>query len=897
VALRITSTYTVGSARSRRLLALCAAAVALAVGAPPAQAQQGGSAIPPPDLVPLNQVPVPEPPSLFQYVKNKTAAIKLGKALFWDMQAGSDGVQACASCHFHAGADNRLKNTVNPGAKGGDLTFQVRGPNETLQPGDFPFHVRSDPDLQESLVLRDANDVVGSQGVLLNDFVGVVPGRATDSGTPLADPVFQFGGGHNARRVTGRNTPSNINAIFNFNNFFDGRAHFLFNGVNPFGPLDPSAGVWFFEGGALVKRPVAIQFGSLASQATGPVLDDTEMSYRGRTFPDVGRKLLSLTPLGQQVVHPGDSVLGQLSRAVILPDGTTGGQNGLATTYAQLIRDAFQDTFWSSPQLTPDGFTQMEANFSLYWGLAIQLYEATLVSDQTRYDRFLGGDQSALTAQEQRGFDIFFGGGNCNLCHVGTEGTNASVRAAAFLSNSSHLLIEQMAVLAGNSTIYDTGFNNTAVRPTGEDIGRGATAPFTNPLTGLPFPLGFSALAELDAQGLLGFEASLFPANSPLTPNLPAQLPATFPTSNNGGFKVPGLRNVELTAPYFHNGGDMTLDDVVDFYTRGGNFPALNQNDVDAAFGDLGTLQGSPDKAAALVAFMKAMTDERVRNESAPFDHPELYVPNGMAPDGNTEFLRIAARDAAGTPAPTIAITIDPIASPTRLATQTVTGTKAPGASISLRVNGGASVPVAAGGASSTWSAQVSGLVEGGNTLAFTATDIANQVSTVTATITLDTTAPLLTLGAVTTPTDLASQVVGGTVEPGVLPVVLVFSGASAGPVTVTGNAWSATLTGLVSGVNGFAVTATDTAGNMAIQSASLVFRVADGNLDGSASVDLGDAIRALRIAAGLVPALAQDLLHGDVAPLRGGLPSQDGAIDISDAQLILRKAAGLVSF
>src|SRR5512133_2485258 len=75
----------------------------------------GANVIPPPALLPLNQIPVPEPPNLFQFVKNKPAAIRLGKALFWDMQAGSDGVQACASCHFHAGADNRLKNTVNPG--------------------------------------------------------------------------------------------------------------------------------------------------------------------------------------------------------------------------------------------------------------------------------------------------------------------------------------------------------------------------------------------------------------------------------------------------------------------------------------------------------------------------------------------------------------------------------------------------------------------------------------------------------------------------------------------------------------------------------------------------------------------------------------------------------------
>src|SRR5512138_1696482 len=44
---------------------------------------------------------------LVDYVANLTAAIQLGKALFWDMQAGSDGKTACASCHFHAGADRR----------------------------------------------------------------------------------------------------------------------------------------------------------------------------------------------------------------------------------------------------------------------------------------------------------------------------------------------------------------------------------------------------------------------------------------------------------------------------------------------------------------------------------------------------------------------------------------------------------------------------------------------------------------------------------------------------------------------------------------------------------------------------------------------------------------------
>jgi len=35
--------------------------------------------------------------------------------MFWDMQAGSDGVQSCASCHFSAGADIRTRNQISPG--------------------------------------------------------------------------------------------------------------------------------------------------------------------------------------------------------------------------------------------------------------------------------------------------------------------------------------------------------------------------------------------------------------------------------------------------------------------------------------------------------------------------------------------------------------------------------------------------------------------------------------------------------------------------------------------------------------------------------------------------------------------------------------------------------------
>jgi cytochrome c peroxidase len=612
-----------------------------------------GQVVPPPTLNPLNQTPVPEPLNLATFVKNKPAAIRLGKALFWDMQAGSDGLTACATCHFSAGADNRKKNQLNPGLLAGDtvfgnnrlgvLDFRQFGPNYTLQPADFPLHERQVPaDFQSSPPLRDTNDVVSSQGVRLSQFVDVVPGSTVDTVTAIPDPVFHHPGSvapfNNTRRVEPRNTPTVINAVFNFTNFWDGRANFIFNGENPFGPADPSAGAWFNVGGNLVKEPVAIQFGSLASQAVGPPLSEFEMSARGRTFPKLGRKMLSLPPLGKQRVHPGDSVLGPLSNATLQQNGTVLGGNGLNISYDRMIQDAFQNNLWDSSQLSPGGFNQMEANFSLFWGLAIQLYEATLVSDQTPFDRWLGGDATALTDQQKLGFSLFNGIGNCTACHGGIEFTTASAASVAFVNNFANGTIELMFVSDGSQVVYDNGFNNTGVTPTTDDTGRGGTAPFRNPLTGQPIPLSFSRLAELQRLGRLPFE----------TPILDPFLPPTLPVNADGAFKVPGLRNVALTAPYFHNGSAATLEEVMDFYTRGGNFPAANLHELDPLIGQgISLLQGKETLHAAIIAFLKALTDPRVVAESAPFDHPELFVP-----EGDPEvLLRIPARDAAGQPA------------------------------------------------------------------------------------------------------------------------------------------------------------------------------------------------------------------------------------------------------
>src|SRR6187455_3240637 len=103
----------------------------------------------------LRLIPVPVPPGLNDFVADADMARALGKALFWDMQVGSDGVQACASCHFRAGADPRSKNQLSPGLRKSptpDVSFTTAGgPNAQLKASDFPLSRLANPGVRGAL--------------------------------------------------------------------------------------------------------------------------------------------------------------------------------------------------------------------------------------------------------------------------------------------------------------------------------------------------------------------------------------------------------------------------------------------------------------------------------------------------------------------------------------------------------------------------------------------------------------------------------------------------------------------------------------------------------------------------------------------------------------------------
>ena len=189
-------------------------------------------------LRPLASVAVPAPAG--GQIVDRAAAIALGKALFWDQQAGSDGMTACATCHATAGADSRQYNIVNPGPNGIFEACGTTGASQYTTPCD-----------------GTTDDRLGSQGVVAATFASIAsdPSSAADVCTPSAPGTFGT-----ARQVTGRQAPSVIAAVFYRDVFWDGRADHTFNGVDPFGAT----------ANALQTPMNMMGNGALASQATGP---------------------------------------------------------------------------------------------------------------------------------------------------------------------------------------------------------------------------------------------------------------------------------------------------------------------------------------------------------------------------------------------------------------------------------------------------------------------------------------------------------------------------------------------------------------------------------------------------------------------------------------------------
>jgi cytochrome c peroxidase len=189
-------------------------------------------------------------------------------------------------------------------------------------------------------------------------------------------------------------------------------------------------------------------------------------------------------------------------------------------------------------------------------GMAIAAYERTLVSADSRFDRwYFGHQQEALRAAERRGYELFKGKAGCSACH------SINARHAFFTDNGMH-----------NTGI---GYRAAFSRPTARQI---------------PVAPGklVSVTGALPNQGndLGRYEVTLNPAD-------------------RWKYKTPSLRNVALTAPYMHDGSVKGLQEVVEFYNAGG---VANDN-LDPLIRPLGL---SANEIDDLVAFLYSLTGSNV---------------------------------------------------------------------------------------------------------------------------------------------------------------------------------------------------------------------------------------------------------------------------------------------
>jgi len=153
---------------------------------------------------------------------------------------------------------------------------------------------------------------------------------------------------------------------------------------------------------------------------------------------------------------------------------------------------------------------------------ALSSYVRSILSGDSPYDRFINGERTALSAEEQAGLQIFRGKGNCTACHVGPNFTD--------------------------ERLHNTG------------------------------------LAWRDGQWLD-----------------PGRFAVTGKETDRGAFKTPTLREIARTAPYMHDGSLATLEEVIEFYDRGGNANPYRDP-------ELRPLHLNAEEKQALATFLRALS-------------------------------------------------------------------------------------------------------------------------------------------------------------------------------------------------------------------------------------------------------------------------------------------------
>jgi cytochrome c peroxidase len=200
------------------------------------------------------------------------------------------------------------------------------------------------------------------------------------------------------------------------------------------------------------------------------------------------------------------------------------------------------------------------------YGKAMEAFERTLVSRNAPFDRYVGGDRNAIGSDAKEGLKVFIGKGGCVRCH----------NQPLFSDDDFHVI----------GLRIDT-----------------TLSPFA-----APGETGRQANQALICDPTVA--GGDFSVNGPYSDDRQTGRDGDFcsQTIPVGLWRTKGLRHVAKTAPYFRDGQAKTLEDVVDFYDRGG--------DPEGTFlggpKEIRPLNLSAEEKRDLVAFLTTLTGDPV---------------------------------------------------------------------------------------------------------------------------------------------------------------------------------------------------------------------------------------------------------------------------------------------
>jgi cytochrome c peroxidase len=195
---------------------------------------------------------------------------------------------------------------------------------------------------------------------------------------------------------------------------------------------------------------------------------------------------------------------------------------------------------------------------------AIASYERTLMSFDAPFDHFIAGDQGAITDAAKRGWELFNTKARCNLCHALTDNQRD---VSVFTDNDFHNI--------------GIGIIKHAVVPLAQQAER---------------DLAQGHLEQVDRAAIASDLSVL------------GRFLVTHKKNDLAAFKTPDLRNVMITAPYFHDGSQETLWDAVDHYNKG---DGLNNPWLDE---DMQPLALTEPEIDDLVAFLASLTSPQYKD-------------------------------------------------------------------------------------------------------------------------------------------------------------------------------------------------------------------------------------------------------------------------------------------